>query len=195
MKRIHLLPAPLLAAMLLTSVCATMLADAEPAKDVVCLQSAKLSLIDAIATAERQLGGHAVAGRYRQDEELGCLVNKPGEYDVTLRSNGQLRRVAVNARTSEIGSPEKGGTILERTSRVLDRAFEADPKAHIPVESRVTPNLIEAIALAERSGGKAQKAHLEDRGGRLGFYVKLVEDGKTHVAWVDTNQLRSLAAN
>ena len=193
MRRSYPIPA-LLAAMLLTSGCATLLAEAEPAKDVVCFQSAKVSLTDAILTAERQ-GGRAVAARYRQDEELGCLVNKPGEYDVTLLDRGALRTVAVDAKTRAIGSAEPRGTVFERTSRFLDRLFEHDSGKSARLAPEVTPGLLESIAIAERSGGKAIKAHIDDKGGRLGYSVKLVNQGKTRTAWVDSNELGNLALN
>ena len=192
MKRIRLLP--LLAAMLLTSGCATTLSEAEPAKDVVCFQSAKISLTDAILAAEHT-GGRAVAARYKQDEELGCLVNKPGEYDVTLLDRGALRTVAVDPRTSAVGAPKEGKTVLERTSHFLDRLFEHDPVESAALVPAAMPGLVESIAFAERSGGKAIKAHVDGREGKLGIVVKLVEDGKTRTTWVDSGVPANLATN
>lgn len=191
MKRMSLLP--VLAAMLLGG-CATALSEAEPAKDIVCFQSAKISLTDAILAAERS-GGHAVAARYRQDEELGCLVKKPGEYTVTLLEGNVLRTVAVDPNTRVVGAPHTGKTVLERTGHFLDRLFEHDPLENAQAVRGPTPSLLDSIAVAERSGGKAIKAHIDDREGKLGIVVKLVEDGKTRVAWVDANAAANLAAN
>ena len=64
------------------------------------MQRAQVSLRDAVQTAEKQ-GGRAVDAHFRQDEELGCLTDKPSYYEVTLLSRGALRTVDVDARSNQ----------------------------------------------------------------------------------------------
>jgi hypothetical protein len=45
--------------------------------------------------------------------------------------------------------------------------------------------LLEAIAIAEKGGGKAMEADIAMNGDRLGYTIKLVENGKLHMTWVD----------
>jgi uncharacterized membrane protein YkoI len=173
--------------------CAATLSEAEPAKDVVCFEKAKVSLSDAIRAAERATQGHAVAARYRQDEELGCLVNKPGVYDVTLLDAGGAQTVAVNARNAAIGSAAAKGSIWHRASRFLDRLFERDSQESAALASAASPNLLASIAAAERAGGKAMAVYVDEKDARLGYAVTLVEDGKARTAWVDSGASPVLA--
>src|ERR1700704_3995055 len=93
-----------LAAIPLLGGCATSLADAEPSKDVFCVQRAPVSLRDAVETAEKRGGGRAVDAHFRQDEEFGCLTNKPSYYEVTLLWRGALETVDVDARSNRAES-------------------------------------------------------------------------------------------
>jgi hypothetical protein len=45
--------------------------------------------------------------------------------------------------------------------------------------------LLEAIAIAEKGGGKAMEADIAMNGDRPGYTIKLVENGKLHMTWVD----------
>src|SRR5258708_37235580 len=104
--------------------CATALSEAEPSKDVFCVQRAPVSLKDALETAEKQ-GGRAVDAHFRQDEELGCLTNKPSHYEVTLLSGGALTTVDVDAGSNQAQSRPRDESILKRESNFLDRLVEA----------------------------------------------------------------------
>lgn len=162
--------------------CATSLADAEPSKDVFCVQRAPVSLKDAVEAAEKQ-GGRAVDAHFRQDEELGCLTNKPGHYEVTLLSGGELKTIDVDARSNQPQNGARDESILNRVSTFLDRLVESapqDPKA----VSRVRLSMQAAIARAEEPNTKVVAAQLEKRNGTLGYEVKLVENGKLKLAWV-----------
>src|SRR5258708_18920668 len=106
--------------------CATALSEAEPSKDVFCVQRAPVSLKDALETAEKQ-GGRAVDAHFRQDEELGCLTNKPSYYEVTLLSRGALKTVDVDAGSNVAQTrAREDGSILKRISKFLDRLVERD---------------------------------------------------------------------
>ncbi len=163
--------------------CATALSDAEPSKDVFCVQRAKVSLKDAVETAEKQ-GGRAVDAHFRQDEELGCLSNKPSYYEVTLLSGGVLKTVDVDARSNQAQSrSSEDESILKRISKFLDRLVEpAPPDANIAPHVRLS--LPAAIARAEEPNAKAVAAELEQKDGVVGYTVKLVENGRLKLAWV-----------
>src|SRR6266852_6106359 len=108
--------------------CATALSEAEPLKDVFCVQRAPVSLKDAVETAEKQSGGRAVDAHFRQDEELGCLTNKPSYYEVTLLSRGALRTVDVDARSNQAQlRPREDPSLLKRLSKFLDTLVQPAP--------------------------------------------------------------------
>ena len=172
-----------LAAIPLLGGCATALSDAEPSKDVFCVQRAPVSLKDAVETAEKQ-GGRAVDAHFRQDEELGCLSNKPSYYEVTLLSGGALKTVDVDARSNQAQSrPREDESILKRISKFLDRLVES-----APLDPNVAPHvrlsLPAAIDRAEEPNAKAVAAELEQKDGMIGYTVKLVENGRLKLAWV-----------
>jgi uncharacterized membrane protein YkoI len=168
------------AAISLLGGCATAL----PSKDVFCVQRASVSLKDAVETAEKQGGGRAVDAHFRQDEELGCLTNKPSYYEVTLLSRGALETVDVDARSSQAQMRlRRDESLLKRISKLLDRLVEpAAPDAR--VAPRVRLSLPAAIEKAEEPNAKAVAAELEQKGGMLGYEVELVENGRLKRAWV-----------
>ena len=163
--------------------CATVLSDTEPSKDVFCVQRAQVSLKDAVETAEKQ-GGRAVDAHFRQDEELGCLTNKPSYYEVTLLSRGALKTVDVDARSNQAHSrPRDDESLLKRISKFLDKLVEPAP-LDPSVAPRVRLSLPAAIDRAEEPNAKAVAAQLEQKDGMLGYTIKLVENGKLKLAWV-----------
>jgi uncharacterized membrane protein YkoI len=164
--------------------CATAFSDAEPIKDVECVQQAPVSLRQAVETAERQ-GGRAVDAHFRQDEELGCLTNKPSYFDVTLLTDGKLRTVSVDAHSNVVEPGAPGDApIWKRISRSLDRLFERGASAP-EAAARVPVTLPEAVATVEGPRTKIVAAQLDEKGDRFGYSVKLVEGGKLKFAWVD----------
>ena len=171
-----------LAAIPLLGGCATALSDAEPSKDVFCVQRASVSLKDAVETAEKQ-GGRAVDAHFRQDEELGCLNNKPGHYEVTLLSGGAFKTVDVDARSNQPQNGTRDESILKRVSKFLDRLVEsAPPDPNVAPRARLS--LPAAIARVEEPNAKAVAAELEQKDGVFGYTVKLVENGRLKLAWV-----------
>jgi uncharacterized membrane protein YkoI len=163
--------------------CATALSEAEPAKDVFCVQRAQVSLKDAVETAEKQ-GGRAVDAHFRQDEELGCLTNKPSYYEVTLLSRGALKTVDVDARSNMAETRAlKDQSILKRISRFLDRLVERDDP-NTRLAPRVRLSMGAAIDRAEEPNAKVVAAELEQKDGALGYTVKLVENGRLRLAWI-----------
>src|SRR5258706_4195229 len=162
--------------------CATALSDAEPLKDVFCVQRARLSLKEAVETAERE-GGRAVDAHFRQDEELGCLTNRPSHYEVTLLSRGELKTVDVDAGSNQAQSRPRDESILKRVSNFLDRLVEsAPPDAN--AAQRVRLSMQAAIDRAEEPNAKVVAAQLEQKDGAFGYTVKLVENGRLKLTWV-----------
>ncbi len=170
-----------------TSGCAEMLSRVEPFREVTCSQFAKISLKDAVETAE-QRGGTAVESHFHQREELGCLVGQPAYYEVTLISEGRLSFTSVNARSNEIESYRSQRTIFERIDQFFGTIVEDDPATKASLSRSVSVSLRDAIAIAEKSGGKAMKANIAKKGTKVGYTVKLVEHSKLRVAWVDGGQ-------
>jgi hypothetical protein len=164
--------------------CAEALTRVEPFREVTCSQFAIVSLKDAVETAEKR-GGTAVDSHFHQSEELGCLVGQPAYYEVTLLSEGKLSFVSVHARSNEIVSYRSQRTIRERIGQFFGTILEHDPETKASLFRSVSVSLPDAIAIAERSGGKAIKAHVARKGAKVGYTVKLVEHSKLRVAWVD----------
>jgi uncharacterized membrane protein YkoI len=163
--------------------CATALSEAEPLKDVFCVQRAQVSLKDAVETAEKQ-GGRAVDAHFRQDEELGCLTNKPSYYEVTLLSRGALKTVDVDARSNVAETRAlEDQSILKRISRFLDRLVERDDP-DTSLARRVRLSMGAAIDRAEEPNSKVVAAELEQKDGTLGYTVKLVQNGRLRLAWI-----------
>src|SRR5258705_1264131 len=172
----------ILGAIPLVSGCATALSEAEPLKDVFCVQRARVSLKEAVDTAEKQ-GGRAVDAHFRQDEELGCLTNKPSHYEVTLLSRGELKTVDVDAGSNEAQRRPRDESILNRVSNFLDELLESAP-ANPNVAQRVRLSMQAAIDRAEEPNAKVVAAQLEQKDGAFGYTVKLVENGRMKLTWV-----------
>jgi hypothetical protein len=168
----------------LLSGCSTTLAEFEPYREVVCFAGVKVALSDAVAAAERQ-GGRVIDAHYHQTHELGCLTDKPGYYDVTMLREGRVVSGTVDVRTNavEMRAPSSSG-------RNLGKIFVDDPDSQARAALQIPLRMPEAIALAEREGGKAMKAYVETRDGKPGYLIKLVmSGGKVHPAWIDGGAL------
>jgi hypothetical protein len=110
MMSIRLLRTIAASALLGVAGCAGHLGEFEPFRKVACFEAARVSLNDAIAVAEEQ-GGNAIDADYRQDEEMGCLQNNPGVYDITLLVSGRITVVSVDARSRQVGPRQEAGVM------------------------------------------------------------------------------------
>ena len=174
--------------------CSTTLSQFEPAREVTCVEAAKVSLREAVEAAEKQ-GGHVIDIHYHQDDELGCLLNKPGYYDVTLLDRGSLVSLSVDVRSKVIAAKPAATNLWETSGRYLNKIFADDPKERGRIASTMAPEMLDAIAKAEKSGGKALKAYIDTRNGKPGYVVKVVEHGgKVRTTWIDGGQLFVSAA-
>ena len=169
---------PIAAAFLLSNC-----AGVEPFRNVACFQAAKVSLQTAVVLAEKQ-GGQAIDARYRQNKELGCLERDPGVYDVALLLGNTMRTVSVDADSGAVG-PKKGDPVPDLGKRVIEQIIVGDHEAKADAVPELSIGIEQATDIAERDGGKAMAAWADTDDGRAGYRVKVVEDGKTRIEWVD----------
>jgi uncharacterized membrane protein YkoI len=153
----------------------------EPYREVTCFSGARVSLAEAIDRA-RGGGGRVLDADYRIDEELACLVGEPGAYDITIYQDGRISEVSVNARTGEIGPREPAGVM---TALLGEHPFPGSHADMVPMIPRLKIIMPQAIQIAEREGGKAMVAWIEEREGRAGYTVKLVAEGRVRETWID----------
>lgn len=153
----------------------------EPFREVSCFEAAKVSLMEAINIA-RAGTGRVLDADYRQDEEMGCLQNEPGVYDITILLDGRISMVSVNAGTGAIGPREQASVMTAIIGSTPFPGSHAEMVAFVP---RLGINMPEAIEAAEKQGGKAMVAWIEARNGRAGYTVKLVQQGRVRETWID----------
>jgi len=159
----------------------------EPAREVECFGRARISLKDAIAAAEMR-GGRALDADYRQDEELGCLRDTPGAYDITLLAAGKIGVVSVDARSGQVG-PRQEASVMD--ALLESGRFEGSHAEMARIMPKMSKSISEAIDMAEAEGGKAMVAWIEAKTGKPGYTVKLVQRGRVHVTWVDASAASS----
>jgi uncharacterized membrane protein YkoI len=153
----------------------------EPSREVVCLEAAPVSLTDALITA-RAGNGRVLDADYRLDQELGCLQNDPGVYDITVFQDGRISAISVNARTGAVGPREPADVV---TSLIGGSPFPGSHAEMVALVPRLKIIMPQAIEAAQKQGGKAMVAWIEVRNGRAGYTVKLVQQGRIHETWID----------
>jgi hypothetical protein len=164
--------------------CAYDLTEVEPYREVACFQAAKVSLRDAVEAAEIE-GGRAIDAAYREVREMGCLERDAGYYDVTVLVDGKLSLVSVDAASEQISPRKEQGFGREIGGQFFERLFEGSPEKHAAAAARMQVHLHQAIDKAEKDGGKVMEARAEEKDGRSGYTMKLVDHGKLRVTWVD----------
>ena len=148
--------------------------------EIACFQAVRVSLKDAILTAEEQVGGRAIDASYRRNAMWGCAQDAPGVYDVTVAAHGQVRTVTVHARSREMGEPEANATTLALLGGHTNSGL------HFAQPASDLISLSQAIEIAERHGGKAIAAWIENLPGKTGYRVELVHRGQTNLIWVNS---------
>jgi hypothetical protein len=183
MKRLVVV-ALLFASALGISGCAYDPTEIEPYREVSCFEAAKVSLRDAVEAAEIE-GGRAIDAAYRQVREMGCLERDAGYYDVTVLIDGKLSLVSVDAASEQIAPRKEQGFGREVGGQFFERLFEGSPEKHAAAAAHMQVHLHQAIDRAEKDGGKVMEARAEEKDGRPGYTLKLVDHGKLRIAWVD----------
>jgi uncharacterized membrane protein YkoI len=195
MMRSGLVSALPIAAVLGFGGCATVLSELEPYREVVCVQYAKVSLKGAVASAEAQ-GRRVIDAHYHQGEELGCLGNKLGRYDLKLLTDGKLDAVSVDASSGEVFPARQGRSNWKEVEiePVTGFDFESNSTASESIARSNMLGLPDAIALAETTNGKVLKVRIDTKNGRPGYEIKLVEHGKVRTVWLDRNSAAAALA-
>lgn len=130
---------------------------------------AKLSIVEVIATAGKQ-GGTVMGAGFKNKE--GKLA-----YEVTAYQNKAVWKGFIDAQSGELIG--KGETKPEAE-------LDDEDKAELAALSKVAVTLTQAVEFAEkRHGGKAIKAELEERKGRVIYEITLVKDGSARETEVD----------
>jgi hypothetical protein len=184
MRSLRVRSAASVIAVVAIAACAINPTEIEPAREVSCFAAARVSLSDAIYSAEIE-GGKAIDAAYRQDEEMGCVRGEPGYYDVTVLFDGKLSLVSVDAGSKQVGPRLEPGFMRELTGQFAERVFEGTSESRVPIAQRLKLPLLEAVATAEKGGGKAMEARADMNAGKIGYWVKLVDKGQLRLAWVD----------
>jgi hypothetical protein len=166
--------------------CATSSQHVEPYRDVSCFQRAQISLAQAIATAEQERGQMAIDAEYNCAAELDCVRGNPGQYRIAFLSEGQLTYVGICPATGRVQNPVEKGALR----RILDLDFvfdwpESEMRRSGPLAQQAPVTIGEAIAIAERSGGKAMAAHVKSAGDRANYVIEIVDQGRLRVVSVD----------
>lgn len=166
--------------------CATTEQHVEPHRDIECFQRARVTLAEAIGTAERTQGQMVIDAEYNCAAELDCVRGNPGQYRVTLYAEGRLNRIGICPAAGVVQPIVEKGTFR----RLFDLDFVFDwPESEMlksgPVASTATVTMRDAIATAEATGGKAMAAHVKSETGKASYIIEIVDKGRLRVVSVD----------
>lgn len=148
-----------------------------PHADVKPFEDAKLSLSQAIASAQRENRGKPLAARFEM------WRGKPA-YLIRTYSANQIWETRVDANTGDaIGTPNSiaRGELGSQTQKEMDALNNAQT------------SLTDAVNKAEQEkGGKVIMARVKPVSGGVGYDIDLVKDGRLHTAMIDaqSGQLR-----
>lgn len=136
-------------------------------REIEAVRAAPVSLPQAIATAEQQSSGRAVAA---EAEENGSGVL----YQVTTVAGEKIVEFQIDPQTGNVVKTE-------------DEKVDGDDANEYAGATQLTTTLAAAIASAEQAtGGKAIEAGLDDEDGKALYEVEFAAaDGTIHKAYVD----------
>jgi uncharacterized membrane protein YkoI len=135
--------------------------------DIQGVQAAKVSLSDAIDAAQKSGDGKAIFGKYH-------TMNGAGQYEVVVVAGGKTNTMDVDPTTGEAVKAKR------------DDAAKSDKKGVEAIEGAQTP-LDQAIATAEKQGGKALEAELDTKKGMTAYEIEIANGDKTDTVWIDVN--------
>ena len=144
---------------------------APPTSDVKPFEHAKLSLTDAVRTAQQQAKGRTLEARFE-------MWHGQPAYFVRTAANGEVWEGRINADSGQlIGSPR---TIA------LDKAGSW-AKHDVSALRSAQTTLTQAVSKAERQeGGKAIMARVKaGANGRATYDLDLIKNGKVHMAMIN----------
>lgn len=136
--------------------------------DIKNVQSAKLSLSDAVVKAQKQDSGKAIFAKYETKNGVGnyvvTIVTMNGKKD-TLNVDPQTGQATKSDQTSSGSSSQSGAQTIENAK----------------------VGLTDAIKTAEAQGGKAMRATLDTDKGKTAYKIELANGSKTMTVWVDAD--------
>jgi uncharacterized membrane protein YkoI len=133
--------------------------------DIQGVESAKVSLSDAISSAQKVCGGKATKAMYETSHGAG-------NYEVACVANGQFERLYVN--------PQTGAATKEKQAS----ASSSDTSDMQTIENAKI-GLSDAISTAEGSGGKALGVTLSSTNGQQAYKVTVANGTQTNDVWID----------
>lgn len=146
-------------------------ADQPPdAAAIRAFEGSKISLADAIAAAQKSAGGQAM------DVSFQTTDGTPS-YDATVFAGGAAHDLTVNAATAAVTPGPEGAT--------PEAKLDAEDKAELAALRGARLSLTQAVAAAERDGGRALDAGLEQRNGRVEYQIRTVRNGTLETVIVD----------
>ena len=166
--------------------CATSQQHVEPSRDIECFQRARVSLAEAIGTAQGSQGQMVIDAEYNCTAELDCLRGNPGQYRVTFYAEGRLSRIGICPATGVVQEPIKKGMFR----RIADLDFVFDwPESEMlksgPIAATASVTMHDAIAIAEANGGKAMAAHVKSQGKKASYVIEVVDHGRLRIVSVN----------
>ena len=132
------------------------------------VESAKMSLSEAVMAAQKEDSGKAIFAKY--DTADGA-----GNYLVTVvTAAGKKDDVKVDPMTGQAtkASVSNSGSTSRAGAQTIEQA---------------KLGLTDAIQKAEMNGGKAMRATLDTEKGKTAYKVDLAQGDKSHTVWIDAN--------
>jgi uncharacterized membrane protein YkoI len=144
------------------------------AKEMVALQEAKVTLQDAIVTAQQQVPGGRVI-----DADIGAVKGGKVTYAIKILKDGEhLVRV-----------DPQNGAVLSKSNRVISPKDWKD-MARIE-QAKVTMAEAVVTAASKLPGGKLASAGVKEERGNIRYQIDIVTDG-VHVVEIDPEDGRVL---
>jgi len=152
-------------------------------QEAAAVQSATISLAQAVDAAQKHTGGYAIAA--------GMEKTKGGyRYEVRTVAKQHVTQNVIDSSTGAVITTEHEGAIA--------RLFDREHRAELGKLQSAKTTLSSAIAAVEQhSGGKAFEAAFENENAKTGFEVDVTKDGGTQKFLVDaaTGNIETLAAS
>lgn len=142
-----------------------------PKADITHFQSVKLSLTDAIHSAQQQHKGKAVAARFE-------MWNGQPSYFVRTAAHDKIWEGRINA---------DSGQMIGQAKTYTDQELTRDLRQQADAVRNIHTSLTQAVKDAEQQqGGKAILARVRwDSNGKASYDVDVVKNGQLHTAMVD----------
>ena len=144
----------------------------EKPAELAAFQNVKISLTQAITTAEQHAGGGKVID-VSFEEKGGTPA-----YRAKIYHNNSVWEGLIDANT---------GNIVGQPTSISENRLDQEDKAELRALQTAKVTLAEAVKAAEQQGnGKAIDAGLEEHNGTVVYDIEIVQNGTVHRVMVDT---------